>query len=456
MKKRILLVEDDAALGRVTEVMLRSNGYEVRHVTDGRVALAELSRAAWDLVLTDVRMPAMDGLELLDRVQSNYPDTPVVLLTAHASVGAAVDAMKRGARDYVAKPVAKEELLHVIELALQSAEAALPRSAQAPSSVAPMGLAAAMQEVDTLISRVASNDTSVLILGETGTGKEVTAKLIHARSKRSQEPFIAVNLAALPESLLEAELFGHEKGAFTGAAQSKPGRLELAHGGTLFLDEIGEVPLPTQVKLLRFLQEQTVERVGGTTSRKLDVRVIAATHRDLAAAVSTGTFREDFYYRLAVIPIRLPPLRERESDVELLARLFFDRFAQKHGRTNLALTEAAVAELRAYPWPGNVRELEHTMERLVVLADASPVQGNCVKRALSLSLSPRFPDAPTSSTPPPIDGTLADRRRAADRTAVEDALLRAKGNRTMAARLLGVSRRTLYNKLEELGIRSGD
>lgn len=308
-----------------------------------------------------------------------------------------------------------------------------------------------MQAVDALVTRVAANDTSVLILGETGTGKEVTAKLLHARSKRAQEPFVAANLAALPENLLEAELFGHEKGAFTGAAQSKPGRLELAHKGTLFLDEIGEVPLSTQVKLLRFLQEQTVERVGGSTTRKLDVRVVAATHRDLAAAVASGAFREDFYYRLAVIPILLPPLRDRGTDVASLATHFFKRFAKKHGRTDLSLGAEALERLSSYTWPGNVRELEHTIERLVLLADANPVQSACVERALSLSLAPR-PEA--SPDPASADIRLADRRREADRAAVEDALLRAKGNRTAAARLLGVSRRTLYNKLEELGIGS--
>ena len=293
VRARILLVEDDAALGRVTEVTLTARGYDVVWAKNGAAAVEQLASRSWDLVLSDVRMPELDGLGLLEVVKRDHPDLPVVLMTAHANVGAAVDAMKRGARDYIAKPVAKEELFHVLDLALHASEGSLPRPSPSDVSASPLGASAVMQDVDSLVSRVAKSNTTVLILGETGTGKEVAAKLLHARSDRADEAFVAVNLAALPENLLEAELFGYEKGAFTGAVQSKAGRLELAHKGTLFLDEIGEVPLPTQVKLLRFLQEQTVERVGGSTTRKLDVRVIAATHRDLGAAVTAGTFRQE-------------------------------------------------------------------------------------------------------------------------------------------------------------------
>lgn len=449
VRARILLVEDDAALGRVTEVTLIARGYDVVWVKNGASAVGQLGDGSWDLVLTDVRMPELDGLALLDVVKRDYPDLPVVLMTAHASVGAAVDAMKRGARDYIAKPIAKEELFHVLDLALHASEGSLPRPSPDGASASPLGSSAVMRTVDALVSRVAKSDATVLILGETGTGKEVTAKLLHARSARAQEAFVTVNLAALPENLLEAELFGYEKGAFTGAVQSKPGRLELSHKGTLFLDEIGEVPLSTQVKLLRFLQEQTFERVGSTTSRKVDVRVIAATHRDLAAAVASGTFREDFYYRLAVIPVKLPPLRERLGDVAALAQEFFARFAGKHDRRDLVLSAEALTELTRHSWPGNVRELEHTMERLALLAESNPVQVACVERSLALSLAPRPSGIPQAA---PNDASLAERRRVTDRAAVEDALARAKGNRTTAARLLGVSRRTLYNKLDELGM----
>ncbi len=437
----VLVVDDDEAVGKVLALLLAQAGHEAEHVPSAEAALARLDAKPFDVVLTDLQMPGVDGLALLREVGRRHPDVPVILLTAHGTVPAAVEAMKSGAVDFMLKPFDKDEVLYVVGKAL--ARRMPEREAAGTALGELLGDSRAMREVLALVAKVARGTATVLVRGETGTGKELVARAIHDASPRKDGPLITVNCAALPDALLESELFGYEKGAFTGATARKPGRVELAHGGTLFLDEVGDVSAAVQAKLLRVLQEKSFERLGGTQTVKVDVRFVTATHRDLEEMVATGRFREDLFYRLAVVPVRLPPLREREGDVAHLARHFCATLGRANGRPMATLDDAALEALARAPWPGNVRQLKNIVERLVVLADADTIGEADVTRELAhpkgVSIAPRGADER------PLDA----QRRDAEREALVHALTRAKDNRTLAARLLGVSRRTLYNKLRE-------
>jgi len=438
----ILVVDDDAAVGAVLGAQLRQAGHTVTVVSSGARALAALEETPFAIVVTDLRMPDMDGRRLMTEIHSRWPDLPVVLVTAHGSVSVAVEAMKAGAADFLQKPFDREELLFVIQKAAKVARHADEAVPQVPDAKEIFGSSAAMQGLRDLVARAARSSATVLVRGESGTGKELVARAIHDGSARREKPFIKLHCGALPDALLESELFGYEKGAFTGAAQRKPGRIELAHEGTLFLDEIGDITPATQVKLLRVLQEREIERLGGTKPVKVDVRFVAATHRDLGAMVAAGTFREDLYYRLAVVPLEVPPLRARPGDVELLAVRFLAGHSAAAGQA-LRLAPEALARLAAERWPGNVRQLQNFVERLTVLSDGPELTLADVERELGRS------GAPAQGAP---SATLESAVQSAGRDAVREALARAKGNKTLAARILGVSRRALYYKIEELGI----
>ena len=432
----VLVVEDDPAVAQVLVALVRQAGLDAIHAPSGEAALVRLDERPIDLVVSDIRMPGIDGMKLLGEVRRRWCDLPVILVTAHGSVPLAVEAMKSGAADFILKPFDREEVVYAMRKALAGAR---PDSPAATLTASPfIGPSAAMREVSERIAKVARGASTVLIRGESGTGKELAARAIHEQSPRHGRPFVAVHCGALPEALLESELFGYEKGAFTGATQRKPGRLELADGGTLFLDEIGDVPPAVQVKLLRALQERIFDRLGGVKSVAVDVRFVAATHRDLEAMTATGAFREDLLYRLNVVPIRMPPLRERPEDIEPLARHFCAGFAQANDRPGLTLLPEACRALAALPWPGNVRQLQNLIERLVVLGDGPTIGAEQVAREVT-------------GVPTP-DDTLPGKRRGAERAALVDALARTRGNRTACARVLGISRRTLYYKLEEHGL----
>ncbi len=448
MRGSVLVVDDDRAVGMVLAGLLRQAGHEAAHVDSAEEALARVTSRPVDVVITDLRMPTMDGMELLERVAEKVPGLPVIMLTAHGSVQTAVEAMKKGASDFLLKPFDRDEVLFTVQKALRASQHAAERPASRPAESAPsLGESAAMREVADLVKRAARTTSTVLIRGESGSGKEVAARAIHRESARASGPFVPVHCAALPENLLESELFGYEKGAFTGATQRKPGRVELAQGGTLFLDEIGDVSPSVQVKLLRLLLETEYQRLGGTESLEADVRFVAATHRDLDEMVEAGEFREDLFYRLNVIPIWMPPLRERRSDIPALAKRFVRELSEQNDRAGLALDDGAMELLVAQEWPGNVRELSNFIERLVVFVEGDRVRASDIEH--ELARQPRR-GRPQSVPAPSSAETLDERREEAERAAILDALDRAGGNRTKAARLLGVSRRTLYNKLAEL------
>ncbi len=418
---RLLVVDDEASFRALLRDILEGAGHGVTEARDGAEALAFLERTAFDLVLTDRRMPAVDGLELLRRIRARTSPPPVVVLTAHGSIPEAVEAVRLGAADYIAKPLPSPEALVDLVASL------LPREDDGEIVTADPS----MKELLDLVDRVAPRDVAVLVTGESGAGKELVARRLHARSPRAKGPFVAVNAAALPETLAESELFGAERGAFTGADQARAGRFEEAAGGTLFLDEVGELPLALQSKLLRVLEERVVRRLGGSRDVPVDVRLVAATNRDLTRETEEGGFRQDLYFRLAVVVVNVPPLRERPDDVPLLARHFAARLAERHGVPVPSLTDDALAALSAHAWPGNVRELRNVLERSVVVRGGAPI------RAADLGLAPATA---------PLD------RAHREREALLAALRRTGGKREEAAKLLGISVRTLYYRLRQWGI----
>jgi len=456
----VLVVEDDLAVGKVLVSLLTQGGIDAEHVPSADRALLAIEKAPYDVVVTDLKMPGMDGMALLRQLRDSH-DMPVIMITAHGNVQLAVEAMKAGAAEFMSKPFDREEVLFTVRKALASTshQAGAPPRAPAQSSL--MGKSPAMHEVSDLVERAARTMANVLVRGETGTGKEVAARAIHDRGPRRAHDFVAVNCAALPDQLLESELFGYEKGAFTGAVGRKPGRVELAEGGTLFLDEIGDISPAVQAKLLRLLQEKEYQPLGGTRTHKADVRFIAATHRDLEEMVAENEFREDLLYRLDVIPVWMPPLRERPDDVGLLAEHFTKKLAKDNHRPGLTLSKTARQQLTHYDWPGNVRELMNFIERLVVFSDGETIESSDVERELeragrrggSVGGAGACPgDGSPSSGPSPPSGSLEGARHDAEKQAVLDALRRAGDNRTQAARLLGISRRKLYNLLAQLDI----
>ena len=447
---RILVVDDEPAQRELVSGFLRKRGFEVDEAAGGQAALARFTQEPFDLVLTDQRMPDLSGLDLLQRLRAVTPEAAVIVMTAYGTIETAVGAIKAGATDYLSKPINLDELLHRIERVRErqrllgenrELRAALEERHRVEGIIGDSGR---MQEVLSLVRRVAPSDATVLIRGESGTGKELIARAIHHASPRAAGPLVAVNCAALPEGLLESELFGHEKGAFTGAAASRKGRFELADGGSIFLDEIGDLPLHLQVKLLRVLQERQFERVGGTRTIPVNVRVLAATHRNLEALVREGRFRDDLYYRINVVTLLLPPLRERREDLSPLIEHFLTRFAGKNGKTIRGLTREARDALLRYDYPGNVRELENLIERAVVLTRDEVIG----KSDLPLTL-----DEQTAESDAPAG--LVAAVEGLERRMMRDALSRAGGVQTRAAELLGISERVLRYKLRKYGL-AGD
>ncbi len=439
----VVVVDDDRDVGLVLTALLTQAGYTTKHVASAREALTLIERTLPRVVITDLRMPDMDGMSLLAELRVRAPEIVVVMLTAHGNIETAVRAMKAGAADFLTKPFDREAVLFTLEKVLASAGHRAQLPPEPPRIDAPsLGGSDGMRRCDALVERAAKSTANVLIRGESGVGKEVVAREIHRRSRRASGPMVTVHCAALPDNLLESELFGYAKGAFTGATNNKPGRVDLAEGGTLFLDEIGDVTPAVQVKLLRLLQDKELQPLGATRSHSVDVRIVAATHRDLEAAVAEGRFREDFFYRLNVIPIWIPPLRERTSDIPALATALLAASARSAGRQPLRFADAALARLAAHDWPGNVRELCNIVERLVVFTDEDVIEEQATAEELARSQPPQSRRSVS----------LVGRRSDAERDAVSEALRRSNGNRTQAARLLGVSRRTLYNRLSELGL----
>ncbi|HEY4156637.1 MAG TPA: sigma-54 dependent transcriptional regulator [Polyangiaceae bacterium] len=465
-RKQILVVDDEPNLRRVLSAQLERDGYDVHTAEDGEQALQILRDNHLDLVITDLRMPKIDGMELLRQAVAMDEDLPVVMITAHGTVDNAVEALKTGAFDYLTKPFDQAEVRAIVRKALRTRDlSATEASRQQPDATFAarygiIGQSPSIIELYAVLDRVADTPTTVLITGESGTGKELVARALHENSSRRDKPFIKVNCAAIPKDLMESELFGHERGAFTGAVGSKPGRFELASGGTLFLDEIGSIPVEMQVKLLRALQESEFERVGGVKTIHVDVRLIAATNSDLKKEITQGTFREDLYYRLNVVPIRLPSLRERGSDIPLLAQHFIDKFNTRLKKSVLGLEEDCEARLVAYPWPGNIRELENVIERAVLFSDGANLKSSDLPSEMQGASTPEPPSTtPTADVATRSDG-LKEQVKAAmsrlERELIIKALAQTTGNVTHAARLLKISRKGLQLKMKELGLRERD
>lgn len=458
--EKILVVDDEQSLREVLSIMLKRAGYAVTSATDGEEAVELLQKEIFDLVITDLRMPNVDGLEVLKAVKSTSPETVVLIITAFASADSAVEAMKQGAYDYLTKPFQVDEVQLIIRNALEKRRLTtenmlLKREMASQSSFAQLvGQSEAMQKVFEVVRKVADSKSNVLICGESGTGKELVARAIHYNSVRSTQPFVAVNCSAVPETLLESELFGHMKGSFTGAIANKAGLFEIANGGTIFLDEIGDTTPTIQVKLLRVIQEREFRRVGGSQDIKVDVRVVAATNKDLEKAVADGSFREDLYYRLDVIPIRLPPLRMRTGDIPLLVNHFLERFAKESGKPKPVLSSEAMHVLLGHEWRGNVRELENLIERVVAFSMDGPVTEADVRGWLH---------RPTA--PPPVQGMPLDLTdegvdlegliNGIEKNLLLKALERSKWVKKKAARMLRLNTRSFRYRLEKYAIKGG-
>jgi nitrogen regulation protein NR(I) len=462
----ILLIEDDTSLAANLGDVLKEAGFTVTVAHRGDEGLRRASHDECDVVLTDLRLPGLGGLELVKQLHETQPRLPVLLMTAHGSIETAIEATKLGAYDYLQKPFDMPELLRVIHLAVDASrlmrEPVLLPNAPDESRTALVGTSRAMQDVCKEIGRVAAKPVTVLIRGETGTGKELVARAIYQHSPRAKAPFIAINCAAIPENLLESELFGHERGAFTGADQRRIGRFEQANHGTLFLDEIGDLPPGTQVKLLRVLQQQTFQRVGGTEVISVDVRILAATHRNLEAMLREGKFREDLFHRLNVVGLQIPPLRERREDIPVLVRHFLRKYADDFGVESPHIVADAMAVLQSDAWPGNVRELENMTRRLLLGARGLSISADAVRQTLAA----RDPaTAPIGTTFTALAGDLLSQAQKgelpdahtrmlaeAEREILTQAIILAEGNQAKAARWLGLSRFTLREKLKQLGL----
>ena len=447
----ILVVDDDASVRSLLRTLLARAGHVVVEAEDGKAAIDQLAQP-FDVILTDLVMPRADGFEVLRRARERQPRTPVVVLTAEGSIRDCVEAMRAGAFNFVTKPFHARDLQELVERAVRSRgddgrPAATALGDEGRPQVALVGDSEAMRGVLDMIERIAHTNATVLVTGESGTGKEVVARLLHGSSGRSQGPFVAVNCGAIPESLIESELFGHVKGSFTGAHETRAGKFIQASGGTLFLDEIGELPLAMQVKLLRVLQEREVTPTGDAKARAIDVRIIAATNVDLEAMVGEGRFRQDLYYRLEVLPVHLPALRERAADIVPLARHFLDAANRRLG-TTVVLTEDALALLKLHQWPGNVREMENVFERLVILSRTGTITAADLPAKMRTATGPTAAVAAASAMLEMGAIDLAATLAAIEASLVEQALRQTGGNRTRAAELLGLSRTTLVDKLK--------
>jgi two-component system, NtrC family, response regulator AtoC len=454
---KVLVVDDEANLRKVLATLLRRNGYDVTVAADGEQGLAEIEKNGADIVVTDLVMPKVGGLELLKTLNASRPEVPVIIITAHGTVDSAVEAIKLGAFDYITKPFDQAELSMVIAKAAKThtiASNSVHPDGRTRSAL--IGDSLQMQEVYKVIDKVADTPSTVLITGESGVGKELVATALHEGSSRRGKPLIRINCAAIPKDLLESELFGYERGAFTGAVTSKPGRFELADTGTLFLDEIGEIPVEMQVKLLRALQESEFERVGGIKTTRVDVRLIAATNRDLEKEIEVGRFRKDLYYRLAVVPIVLPALRDRKSDIPMLARHFIEKYNKRLHKKMEGLEEEAAVVLQAYPWPGNIRELENLIERVLLFADGPNIRVRDLPDNIR-GVTPGAAPAVAAATSEPTEAGLKDivRQKSAEieREVIAKKLEETGGNVTRAAKLLQISRKSLQTKMKELGLR---
>lgn len=467
MKKQIVIADDDPTMRSALHEVLYGAGYETVQCPSGEKASAVIKQGGVDLVISDVRMPELGGLDLLRSSRAASPTPPFIMISGYASVPEAVEAMRMGAHGFLVKPFSHQELIKLVGTALSAGEEAVTESASPPPAAGEIVTAdAKMLALLKVAAEVAQSQASVLIQGESGTGKELLARFIHARSRRSAGPFVAINCAALPEGLLESELFGYERGAFTGAVGNKPGKFELAHAGTLLLDEVSEMPPPLQAKLLRVLQEREVDRVGGRKPSRVDIRVIATTNRDLREMIKAGEFREDLFYRLEVIPLRLPSLRERIADIEALARAFFSR----HGHRRVSLSAAALARLKAHEWRGNIRELFNVLERAAILAggntispehllleDAEPYKPGANEH-LPTDAGTLHPRSQAATLPAPVITSLAPEKeyiragisvQQMEEILIRETLLEVRNNRLQAAKLLGISVRTLRNKLKQ-------
>ena len=447
MKKRILLVEDEEKLRRVIELQLASAGFEVDKTGAAEEGLKIVDRA--DMVLTDLRLPGMNGLQFLSLIRRQNSQVPVVVMTAFGSIETAVESMKAGATDFLLKPFSLDHLMQVVNKALEvralrdenrKLKEELGRRYEFDNII---GRSAAMQEIFAAVERVGPTRATVLLAGESGVGKDLIARAIHFHSPRRDRPLVKINCTAIPENLMESEVFGYEKGAFTGANTTKPGKFEQADTGTVFLDEIGDVPGPIQVKLLRVLQEREFERLGSNVTRHTDVRVVAATNQDLRAALEQGTFREDLYYRLNVVPLNIPPLRDRKQDIPFLANHFVKKLGPDTGCRVESITDAAMEKLMAYHWPGNVRELENVIERSLVMAAGAQLDAADIK----LESAPR--PRPQSDAHFLPDGLSLDQY---EQEIIREALRRSDGNKSQAARMLGLTRNALRYRLTQMGL----
>jgi len=464
-RKQVLIVDDEPNLRKILSAQLTRDGYDVLTAEDGEQGLALLAEHHIDLIITDLKMPKVDGMTLLKRALVDEPELPVVLITAHGSIDTAVEALKSGAFDFVTKPFDKDEVRQIVSKALKTRELRGADATSTPTAQAArfgiIGTSPGITDLYAILERVANTPTTVLITGESGTGKELVARALHEHSGRKGKPFIKVNCAAIPKELIESELFGYERGAFTGAVTSKPGRFELANGGTLFLDEIGEIPIEMQVKLLRALQESEFERVGGIKTIRVDVRLVAATNRELKKLIQAGTFREDLFYRLNVVPIHLPALRERTGDIPLLVEHFLARFNERLRKKVEGVEADATQQLVEYPWPGNIRELENVVERAVLFCDTQKVRASDLPpeiRGIPAMANVPMPEADLQAALAGEGGLKGHVKVAMSRLEkelVSRALQQTSGNVTHAARLLKISRKGLQLKMKELGLREG-
>jgi two-component system, NtrC family, response regulator AtoC len=464
-RKQVLIVDDEPNLRKILSAQLTRDGYDVMTAEDGEQGLTLLREHHIDLVITDLKMPKVDGMTLLKKALEEEPELPIVLITAHGTIDTAVEALKSGAFDFVTKPFDKDEVRQIVAKALKTRELRGADATSTPTALAArfgiIGTSPSITDLYAILERVADTPTTVLITGESGTGKELVARALHEHSSRKGKPFIKVNCAAIPKELIESELFGYERGAFTGAVTSKPGRFELANGGTLFLDEIGEIPIEMQVKLLRALQESEFERVGGIKTIRVDVRLVAATNRELKKLIAAGSFREDLFYRLNVVPIHLPALRERIGDIPLLVEHFLTRFNERLRKKVEGVEADATEQLVEYPWPGNIRELENVVERAVLFCDTQKLRAADLPpeiRGIPAMANVPLPEADLQAALAGEGGLKGHVKVAMSRLEkelVSRALQQTGGNVTHAARLLKISRKGLQLKMKELGLREG-